>query len=54
MNEQDIQELMEVGNLTREYAIELLELTETCEFTFPVITPEDYESYLSGPIDPRD
>jgi hypothetical protein len=54
MSEHDIQELMEVGNVTREYAIELLELTETCEFIFPVIPANEYESYLSGPTDPRD
>jgi hypothetical protein len=54
MSEQDIQEMMEVGNLTREYAIELLELEEASQIVFPVITADDYNQYLSSPIDPRD
>lgn len=54
MSERDIQEMMEAGNITREYAIELLELEESCEIIFPVITTDEYENYLSGPIDPRD
>lgn len=53
MSERDIQDMMEAGNVTREYAIELLELEEACEIIFPVVNDE-YVEYLSGPIDPRD
>ena len=54
MSEADIQEMMEVGNVTREYAIELLQLEEACEIIFPVVTTAEYESYLTSPTDPRD
>lgn len=54
MSEADIQEMMEVGNVTREYAIELLELEEACEIIFPVVTADEYAQYLASPTDPRD
>ena len=54
MSEQDIQEMMEAGNITREYAIKLLELEEACEIIFPVVTESEYSNYLTSPIDPRD
>lgn len=54
ITENEIQQMMEVGNVTREYAIELLELEAASQIIFPVVENDEYQNYLNGPLDPRD